>query len=323
MALLSQHVLGVDIGHASVKVVGLALGRRPQFLGCKEITMDPKYLEKEGFADPRLIGQALQEAMRTAAPHAIVANEAYSTVSESLVFRKVVELPPLPHVDELEEAVRLEATQFLPDSLDNMYLDYQMLSSVGESGMQQVMVVAVPRKVIQDHLAVFSAAHIHIKGIGVKPGALGAALVRPNEPDAVMIVDIGSEVSTISVYNRRVIWVTAAINTGGNLLKDEDSGQVDEAHYAEKSKRLANALIDEIEHVQKFFLNRAAGTSGSLKGILLTGGGSMTVGLLEQIQSMTELQVAPGESVIAVPPFCDRRFIGALGSALSPLYEKL
>jgi type IV pilus assembly protein PilM len=323
MSLFSQNVLGVDIGHASVKVVGLELGAKPTFLGCKEITMDPKYLQKEGFDNPVLVGQALREAMRTAAPKPIVASQAYSTVSESLVFRKVLEMPFMANPADLAAAIRLEAGQYLPDSIDTVELDYQLLGTLPDGSMQQVMMVAVPRKVIQEHLAVFQAAKMNIRGIGIKPEALGSALVKPDEKEAIMIVDIGSEVSSISVYQDRVIRVTGTVNMGGNILKDSDTGQLDQEKWDEHLKRLIGNMLDEIEHVQKFYTNRSVGT-GAIKEMRLSGGGSMAAGLLDVMGREVEgMKVVLGQPVIAIPPFCDRRFMGALGSAMSPLFERL
>ncbi len=323
MGLFTQHVLGVDIGHASVKVVGLALGSKPTFLGCKEITMDPKFLNKDGFESPALIGQALREAMRTAAPRAISANQVYSTVSESLVFRKVIEMPVLQNQSELASAVRLEAGQYLPDTIDNLELDFQLLGQLPGDKQQQVMIVAVPKKVIQDHMAVFEAAKVEIRGIGIKPEALGAAVVKPGEKEAVLIVDLGSEMTSVSVYYHRMIRVTGTVNMGGNLLKDPETGQLEEAKWDEKLKRLVSSVTDEIQHVQKFYANRSVG-GGEIAKLVLTGGGSMAAGLLEEMQRQLEgIPVELGQPVISIPPFCDRRFIGALGSAMSPLLERL
>lgn len=322
MNLFPQHIVGVDLGHASVKVVGITLGVKPTFAGCKEITMDPKYLQKEGFDNPALIGQALREAMRTAAPRPITASAAYSTVSESLVFRKVIEMPLQITSDELASAIRLEAGQYIPDNIDSVELDYQLLGTLPDGKTQQVMIVAVPKKVIQEHLAVFQAAKINIKGIGIKPEALGAALMKPSDKEAVMVVDVGSEVSSISVYFERIIRVTGTVNLGGNVLKDDETGELDKGHWDDRLKRLAGALVDEIEHVHKFYTNRSV-SSGKISQLRLTGGGSMAEGLLEELKrQFDETEVVLGQPIVSVPAFCDRRFTGALGSALSPLIER-
>lgn len=321
--MFSPHVLGVDIGHASVKVVGLSLGKKPTFLGCKEITLDPKYLQKEGFDNPILIGQALREAMRTAAPHPITASHVYSAVSESLVFRKVLEMPLIEDPQELEAAIKLEAAQYLPENPDDMSMDYQFFGSLpDDSKMQQIMVVAMPKKILLDYLAVFQAAKLSVKAIGVKPSALGVALVPLKDKQCVIIVDIGSEVCTISIYDRHVVRVTAVVNVGGNVLKNPDTGKVDEDSFADHIKALMNAIDDEMQHVLKFYNNRMVDHQ-EIKEVLLTGGGSMVAGVLEEMQKLTDIPTSVGQSVVETPAFCDRRFTGALGCALYPLVEGL
>ena len=323
MSLLSPHILGVDIGHSSVKVVGISAGKKPAFLGCKEITMDPKYLEKDGFANPILIGQAVREAMRTAAPRPIVATQAYSAVSESLVFRKVLEMPFMEDAEEMKAAIKLEAAQYLPENPEEMVLDYQFFDLLPDKqAKQQIMVVAMPKKILLDYLAVFQAAKLTVKGIGVKPSALGAALVPLSEQKCLIIIDIGSEICTISIYDRHVVRVTAVVNMGATMLRDAKTGELDEEAFTEKSQTLLHAIGEEMEHVIKFYSNRMLGRQ-EISEVVLTGGGSMLVGILEGVQKLTDLPVSAGRPVVAIPAFCDRRFTGALGCALYPLVDSL
>lgn len=312
--------MGVDIGHSSVKVVGISVGKKPTFIGCKEITMDPKYLQKEGFDNTALIGQALREAMRSAAPKPITANIAYSAVSESLVFRKVLDLPVLPTEDELVDAMHMEVIQYLPNPIEDMELDYQKLGVSTEGNTQQIMVVAVNRKIIQDYLAVFDAAKMTVRAIGDKPAALARAVISPKEEDAIVMVDIGSEICTVSLYEEGIIRVTGSLNIGGNIIRNSQSHEVDEEKLAEHIKRLANGVIDEVEDVVKFFTNRTVHQK-KVKEIRVTGGGSMIAGVPEAIAKATDFKVVTGESIIALPPFCDRRFLGALGCALYPMHN--
>jgi type IV pilus assembly protein PilM len=322
MGLFSKQIIGIDIGHSSVKVVGLEVsGSQAKFIGCKEITMDPKYLQKEGFENAELIGQALREAMRTAAPHALATNPtAYSAISESLVFRKVLDLPLIDDQDELLSAIRLEATEYLPESPDNMEIDYQLLGLNPDSTMQQVMIVAVSKKIIQDYLAVFVAAKLPIKAIDTKPAAVARSVVKPTEMETILLVDIGSEISTISLYSEGVIRVTGSLNIGGNIIRDDETMEIEEDKKDEHIKRLATSIADEIDHVIKFYTNRTVNQK-KIKEIRLAGGGSMIAGVLEAIKKETDFEVTSGQAIITLPPFCDRRFLGALGCALYPVFE--
>jgi type IV pilus assembly protein PilM len=321
MGLFSSHQsIGVDIGHASVRVVGIELGRKPKITGFSEVAVDPKYLLREGFQDPKAIADAIQEAMHTATPHIIKPSAVYASISESQIFRKILELPVLGNAEEYQQVIRTEAAEYLPDSIENVELDYQMLGAVTPEGIQQVMVVAVAKRVIQDYTAVFSSAKLPLRAIDSKPAAVGRAIVAPEEKGAVILVDIGSESCSISVYDQHSIWVTGTVNMGANIFKDADTGTIDEEKLPTRLKQLSNNLLDELDHVLKFYANRTS-RQDAVKELRITGGGSLTPGIAEILQPEVGQKVVLAKPIIPVPEGMDRRFNGALGSALYPLYD--
>lgn len=319
---ISKQTVGVDIGHSSVKVVGIDLGKKiPQLIGFKEVAVDPKYLQKEGFDHLEVIAQALSEACKTAIPKPIYAKLAFASVSESLVFRKILELPVIPDPDELWQAILSESAQYLPNSVEDMEVDFQQLGKVSQDGIQQIMVVAVPKKIIQDYISIFNLAKLPIGAIDSKPAALGRAVISYKEKAAIILVDIGSEISTISLYDEQIIQVADTINTGGNSVRSkEDANSVEDDKLNEKIKRLSLEIQDEIEHVIKFYANRSL-EQKKVQEVRVSGGGSMIPGVIEQLGSEIELPVVAAKSIISLPPFCDRRYFGALGSAFYPLYD--
>jgi type IV pilus assembly protein PilM len=321
MSLFERVVVGIDFGHSSVKAVGVAIGAHPKVIGCGEAPIDPKYLLKDGMADTAVVAEALREAMKMAAPKAIKSSDAYAIVSEDIVFRKILDVPSGVNPDELPQVVRTEAVEYLPDEIGTLEIDYQPLGILAND-IQQLMLVAVPKRAIEDRLGVFASAKLKPCAITPKPCAIGRACVSPQETEPVLLVDIGSEMTSISVYASRAIWVTGTVNMGGNVLKDAATGEVDASKKDAKLDRLADAIGDELSHVLKFFQNRVAGDK-PVKQVLLSGGGSMIEGLAELIQKQTTLKVVHAKSIIPLPAEADRRFLGALGAALYPLYEAL
>lgn len=322
MNIFSKQVVGVDIGHASVKVVGLELGRVPRLVGCKEITVDPKYLQKEGFTDPALIGQAIKDALRSAAPRPIKAREAYCNISELQVFRKIMDLPVTAGSNVLEN-VRLQASQYLPENPESMEMDYIVLNEDIKASKQQIMLVAAPQRILDQYVDVFAEAKLQLKAIEAKPEAVSRATISSNTKDAVAVVDIGSESTTVFLYDQGSIKVTSSFNVGGNVVKDQDTGELlEEDKQKERIRHLAGGICDEIDHVVKFYLNHTQERQ-KIKEIHLSGGGSMLVGLQEDVQKQVEQKVCFSKSLINLPAFCDRRFIGALGSALFSMGGKV
>lgn len=321
MGLFSKQVMGLDIGRAAVKVVGLELGKEPIFIGCKEIPVDPKIIQKEGFTDIPAIAAAIKEAMSLAAQKPLKPHKCYTSVDESLVFRKIIDVPKIEDPVEFREAIRMEVSQYLPNGLEAVELDYQVLGSSTENKLLQVLVVTVDKPIVQQFVEVFRKLRIPLRAVDTKPASVARAIINPKEKETLALVEIGSDFSTISIYDQKVIQVSGSINLGANHLKNSETGQLEEGSAAEeKLKRLLNSVNDELEHVLKFYENRVR-MPKKIKEVRLSGGGSMAHGVREGLAKISDLKIIDGAAVIKIPPFCDRRFLGALGSALYPTYE--
>lgn len=312
--------IGLDFGHASLRIVGVQSGRKPTVVGCAEAPVDPKWLQKEGFENHNGIAEALKEGMKKASPKHLTGRDVYVTVSESMIFRKLIELPPAPTEQELAAAIKVEATQYLPEALEEMEVDFQVLGSATENGILQVMVVAVSRRVVQDMLEVLTAAKMVPRAFEPKPESVGRTLVSSTEKDAVLLVDIGQSRSTASVYDQGVVRVTSALNVGTSSLLE--GGENDPEVIQERLPRLVGQISDEVDHVIKFYQNRTIHV-GSVKKLQISGAGSLVEGAGEAIARAVDLPVAKSQPVIAVPTECDRRYFGALGAALYPFSDSL
>ena len=158
MGLFSRIVVGIDLGHASIKVVGVALGKQPRVVGFAEVAVEQKYIFKEGSGDPAIIAEALKQALAIAKPQAIHTKELFAVVSEGHVFRKVLELPLSVQDDEMQQVIRAESVEYLPDEVDRLEIDFQALG-VLPGDLQQVMVAAVAKDIIENFVTLGKLAH--------------------------------------------------------------------------------------------------------------------------------------------------------------------
>jgi type IV pilus assembly protein PilM len=319
----SNQVVGIDLGHASIKVVGLSVGKNPKVVGFAEMQVPPKSLDKESLENPAEAAAALKDALKMATPRAIKAKEAYLSVSESLVFRKIMEVPRNVSEAELPTVVRAAVVEFLPDDIESLELDYHPLPTPKEAVTQQVMVVAVNKKVVEQYLAVAKMAGLVVCAIDPKPSALLRAVIGPKVTEPIVIANVGAEMSTLALCADQVVWVASTVPTGGDSLKNPDTGQVDEEKREEKLKRLVSSLADELDHVVKFYANRGSGTAAAIKEVRLVGSGSLIQGIEAALAMETGLKISLGQPLISVPEHFDRRFMGAMGSALYPMFESL
>lgn len=317
----SDNVVGIDLGYASIKAVGLKMGKKPVVTGCAMATVEPKSLQKEGLENPEEAAEALKSALKEAAPHKITGSTAYVSVNESAVFRKILEVPASVPDADLPSVIQSGIVEFLPDDIDALELDFQPLTSQGDTC--SVMVVAVSKKSIEQYLKLCAMAGLSVQAIDPKPSALVRSVIGLKQTEPVALVDVGSEITTLSLCVDKAVWVAGTVNQGGNIIKDMATGTIDETKKEEKLKRLVGSIADELEHVVKFYANRSSGEGRpSVPQIQLCGGGSMIQGLDTLLATETGYKVSIANPIVPVPGNFDRKFLGALGSALYPFFEK-
>ncbi|WP_446893565.1 type IV pilus biogenesis protein PilM, partial [Acinetobacter sp. NS4_7] len=82
----------------------------------------------------------------------ITSKRVASALPVAKVFTRVIELPPMNPAD-LGAAVRLEAEQYIPVPLPDLYIDYEIIES--KADQIQVLMVAAPRAIVDSYLKLF------------------------------------------------------------------------------------------------------------------------------------------------------------------------
>lgn len=317
----SDKVVGVDLGNTSIKVVELRMGKQPRVTAYAEVAVEPRSLQKDGVEDLNTAAAALKQALKTAQPRAIKARNAYVSISETSVFRKILEVPKDVAPAELETVVRAAVVEFLPEDIASMELDFQPLGQpTGDH--QQVMVVAVSRHAIEQYLELCKRAGLMVHAIDPKSSAMLRALLGTKPSAPTLIVNVGSENSSVSLCADRSVWAASSVPVGANMVRDPATGDIDPDTKDEKLKRLTSSLADELNHVAKFYANRVGGGAVA-QTVQLCGGGSLLEGLDTLLATESGLKVSMAKPVFPAPQGFDRRYVGALGSALYPLFERV
>ena len=307
-------LLGIDIGHDSIKLAGLTTGSKPQLVGCKSIHIDAILLGRGQLTDTGPVTKALKQALAEAAPKPLKPGPAILALSESLLSRKVLELPASISQEELRDAITVQSAEYLPLPIDEMELDFQVLGVQEDGLIQQVMVVAASSKLIGFYVKAIQDAGILLEAIDTKPSALGRFLVPAKDKEAYVMLDIGSELSTVSIYHHGMVQVASTVNLGGNIIKDPTTGKPDTEREAALIERLVSEVAGEVEHVVKFYINRSLDDE-PVKQVLVTGGGSLMAGVTEQLAKALSMPMKPAKPPMTLPPFCDASYNGALGAA--------
>ena len=124
---------------------------------------------------------------------------------------------------QLRSALRFEAEEWIPYSLDDVYLDSDTLGkSTDDSGSKvDVLLVAAKKDLVQEHLSVVRAAGLTTTIIDLDSLAFFNCFERNYQPkadEAVALVNIGRSVTNVNVYHGGVSRFSRDIEIAGDTI---------------------------------------------------------------------------------------------------------
>jgi type IV pilus assembly protein PilM len=145
-------------------------------------------------------------------------------VANQRIVVRIVDLPPLEPGRELDAAVRFQAQEHLPMSLDQAVLDYQPLGRVEtEQGERtRVVLVAARRDMIERLLAAVRGAGLRVEGIDLSAFAMIRALRSApqltetdidGQPGGTLYVSVGG-MTNLAIAAREVCLFTRVTTSG-------------------------------------------------------------------------------------------------------------
>jgi type IV pilus assembly protein PilM len=234
------------------------------------------------------------------------------------VISKKVQMAAGMREEDMEAQVEAEANQYIPFSLDEVNIDFQILGPAANNPDEvEVLIVASRKEKIEDRVAVAEGAGLKALVMDVESYATEAAysLVANQLPNAgreqtVMIADIGAAMMHVNVLHDNKSIYTREQSFGGGQLTQEIQSRfglsLEEAEIAKRKGGLPDSY--ELEVLQPFMLSIATEIARALQfftsstqynrvdHIVLAGGCAAIPGLDVAVQSHTQIN-----TVIANP----------------------
>lgn len=299
-------LFGLDIGTSSVKVMQIENRGKSQVIVGYGVTNYDQAALKDGIViDPEVLAKATKELFEKQLVGDISTRRVALSIPVARTYNRVMSLPPMNQKD-LSEAVRLEAEQYIPVPIDELYLDYNITSS-SKDGFE-LLAVAAPKQIIDSYLTYTDLLGLDVGVIETTISA-SSRLIAHSERDFVptILIDFGSVSVDITIFDKQLI-VTGTVAGGGDNFTEligkklDISSQV--AHtiktkyglsVSKKQKDIQDALkpilsslTREIRKMVRYYDERT-GSEGKIGQIITMGGGANMPGLSEYITSEMRL----------------------------------
>lgn len=289
----SPPLIGVDISSSSVKMVELATGAKGGYR-LESYAIAP--LGKDAVVDGNINGleQVVDGVARAWKMLGTREKRLAMALPAASVITKKVMMQAGLREEDMEFQVEAEANQYIPFSLDEVNIDFQVIGPAPNSPDDVEVLIAASRKEkIEDRVAAGEGAGLSVIVMDVENYAVEAAYaliaeLLPNggAEQTVMIVDIGSTIlhvnvlhDNLSVYSREQsfggVQLTQEIQRRFGLSPEEAEvakrkGGLPESYEAEVLQPFVQSLALEVARALQFFTSSTQ--FNRVDHILLAGG---------------------------------------------------
>lgn len=306
----ARPLLGLDISSSAVKMVELtANGKEGYRVERYAIEVLPKDAVSDGnIANLEGVVDAVKRAWKRMATS--TRNVAMALPASAVITKKVI-MPAGLREDELEVQVETEANQYIPFSIDEVNLDYQVIGPAPAVPDElEVLIAASKKERVEDRIAVAEASGLKATVMDVESFAALAAfeLIERQFPEGgrnqvVALIDAGANVMNLTVLrNGQQVYAREQAFGGGQLTQDIARHYGMSYEEAEAAKRAGNLPEGyETELLTPFMENLALEVSRALQffftstqynqvdHLVLAGGCAVIPGIDEVVATRTQV----------------------------------
>jgi len=299
-----QPLFGLDIGHSSIKIMQLQCqsGKKPKVLGYGVSNYYPQNAISNGvIVNYEMLAHTMREMFSDRLIGTISTKRVACTVPTSRTFNRPMSLPPMDK-QKIEDAVKLEAEQYIPIPIENLYLDYD-ISRQDSSGVN-LLVVATPKNIIDSTIKFLES--VDLEPVVLEPTMNAAArlfsMADLSHTEASLLIDFGSVAIDIAVFDQSM-FVNSTVSYGSDTLTNliakrlnvtPSEAYVIKSQYGigtgtkmtqmmEAARPILDPLVREVRKTMRYYDERAADRHRKITQIITTGGGANMRGLNEYL----------------------------------------
>lgn len=303
-------LIGIDISSTAIKMVELGDNGRG---GYKLEAYSMASLPKEAIVDGNVGDlEKMVDAMKLAWKllGSREKRAALALPTSSVISKKVLMSADLREED-MEVQVEAEANQYIPFSLDEVNIDFQVIGPAPNNPDEvEVLIAAARKEKIEDRVAAAEGAGLKVTVMDVENYATEAAysLVASQLPNSgreqtVMIIDIGASFMHVNVLdNNKSVYMREQAFGGGQLTQEiqrrfglsvEESeiakrkGGLPESYESEVLQPFVQLLTTEVARALQFFTSSTQ--YNRVDNIVLAGGCAAIPSIDVMVQERTQV----------------------------------
>jgi len=301
-------LFGLDIGFGTLKVMQIDQqdsSKKAKITGYGIVDFDPTFLKDGVITNPEALASTAVEMFKTQIRGEITTRRVAMSVPASRTFSRIIKLPQLPN-KELASAVQLEAEQYIPIPLDQLYLDYQVISRTDQE--IELFAVAAPRTIIDSYSLLADLLGLEVVAMETTVSATSRLFTHTDlNAEPTILIDFGTIAADITIFDKSMV-VTGTVSGGSdnfttNIAKKlgvtlQEAETIKSKYGLDVSKKQADIaealrptleqLLKEIRRMIRYYEERS-GTEKKISQVVTMGGGASMPGLNAHLTELLRL----------------------------------
>jgi type IV pilus assembly protein PilM len=307
--------VALDIGSSSIKMVEAAVDKNGYRIMSLGILPLPEYaIQNNMVVDSKPVVETIRKLVDD---NGIKSKQVISAVPGRAVIMKKVQMPRQEPA-ELEANIEFEAQNVIPENLENVNLDHQVLQETDDGNKMDVLLVAVKKEIVNSYADAIQEAGLNPTVMDVDYFALEnmyeANYGVESENGVVGIIHIGAQYTSITLLHNGISIFTGDLSLGGTYFTDSLSRQLGvgvEAAETFKTTGLLDGkkgldlqatlrptseeLAEEVKRTVSLYGAVPSEDGDGLKSIYLSGGGAKLAGLRALLEERMNVPVRLSE----------------------------
>lgn len=297
-------LVGLDISSTSVKLLELSLsGKGYRVDAFAAEPLPPNSVVEKNIADVEAVGEAIRRVAKRSGSRT---KNVCVAVAGSSVITKVITMPASLSEDDMESQIELEADQYIPYSLEEVNLDFEILGPSDDNpDTVDVLLAASRSENVDSRVAAVELGGLTAKVVDIEAytlenafGLISSQVPGGTEGKTIAIIDIGATMTTLSVLNDEKIIYTRDQVFGGKQLTEEiqrryglsyeeagmakRQGGLPDNYIPEVLDPFKDAMAQQVSRSLQFFFSSSQ--HNSVSHIILAGGSASIPGADELIE---------------------------------------
>ncbi len=315
----SAPILGVDISATAIKLLELSRsGSKYRVESYAVEALPPNSVSDKTINDIEAVGEAVARAVKKSGTRT---KQAAVCVAGSSVITKMISMPSGLSDDEMESQIQIEADQYIPFPLEEVAMDFEVVSESQEGADRVDVLLAASRSEIVDNVV----ASIELGGLSAKVVDIEAFAIENTidlmckdlpagtSTEAIAVADVGSAITTFSVMENMKTMYSREESFGGAQLTEDiqrryglsyeeaglakRQGGLPDNYEPEVLEPFKENMASQIGRALQFFY--ASSQISDIDVLVLAGGCASIPGIAELVESKLSI------STIIANPFAN------------------